>query len=96
MMEERGGEMTSRGGLPGRGGQDRGGDVLGCRGGGKSSGGGTEGGDGLGSWEEWIQVLWLELVAEEEMMAEAAKLGSPNPGACYHCRNWKQECVQPR
>ena len=50
----------------------------------------------LGSWEERIQALQLELVAEVETMAEAAKLGSPNPGACYHCRSWKWDCVQPR
>ena len=46
-----------------------------------------------GSWEEWIQALQLELVPEEEMTVEAAKSGSLNPRACYHCRNQKQECV---
>ena len=50
----------------------------------------------LGSWEEQIWALQLEPVVEEEMAAEAAKSGSPNPRACYHCRNQKQECVQPR
>ena len=49
-----------------------------------------------GSWEEQIQVLQLEPVAEEEMMAEAAKSGSPNPGPCYHCRSWKWDCIRPR
>ena len=46
-----------------------------------------------GSWEEQIWALQLEPVVEEEMTAEAAKSGSPNPRACYHCRNQKQECV---
>ena len=47
----------------------------------------------LGSWEEWIWALQLALVVGEETMAEAAKSGSPNLGACYHCRNWKRECM---
>ena len=49
-----------------------------------------------GSWEERIQALQLALVVEEETMAEAAKSGSPNPGACYHCRTRKRECVRLR
>ena len=49
-----------------------------------------------GSWEEQIWVLQLAPVVGEETTAKAAKSGSPNPGACYHCRNQKWESVQPR
>ena len=47
-----------------------------------------------GSWEERIWALRLLPPAEEEMTLEAAKSGSP--GACYHCRTRKWECVQLR
>ena len=50
----------------------------------------------LGSWEEQIQALQLALVVWKVTTAKAAKSGSPNPGACYHCRNWKRECVRLR
>ena len=40
-------------------------------------------------WEEGVRAL-------QQARAEAAKLASPNPGACYHCRNRKWECVRPR
>ena len=49
-----------------------------------------------GSWEKQIRVLQLALVVEEETTAETAKLGSQNPGACYHCRTQKWECVRLR
>ena len=47
-----------------------------------------------GSWEERIQALRLLPPVEEETTLEAAKSGSP--GACYHCRTRKRECVRPR
>ena len=45
-----------------------------------------------GSWEERIRALRLLLPAEEETTTEAAK--SASPGACYHCRTRKRECVR--
>ena len=48
------------------------------------------------SWEEQIRALQLAPVVEEEMTVEAAESGSPNPGACYHCRNQKRKCVRLR